>query len=210
MDEKKIKNIQEIETPAVEDLMKEHGLLNRVLLIYEEILNRINKNQEFRIEIVSQSANIIRDFIENYHEKNEEEYIFPRLVKFNQLTEMVATLLEQHQVGRKITAQILELTSSKSTLSSGDMKKLAELMSQFVCMYRAHESREDTEAFPLFKKYISMEEYNQLSEIFEDTEHELFGEHGFNNILNKVANIEKELGIHDLDTYTADTGKKCC
>src|SRR2546421_15409 len=58
-----------------EDLMREHGLLNRVLLIYEEVIRRIDGKEQFDPAALTSSAGIIRDFIENYHEKLEEDYL---------------------------------------------------------------------------------------------------------------------------------------
>ena len=60
---------------AVEDLMREHGVLRRVLLIYEEGLRRIAAHQDFPGNPFLTGAQLIRNFIEDYHEKNEERFI---------------------------------------------------------------------------------------------------------------------------------------
>src|SRR5437762_420552 len=62
---------------APEDLMKEHGVLNRCLLIYEEGLRRIESKASVNPEIFLHTAQMIQKFVEQYHEKNEENYIFP-------------------------------------------------------------------------------------------------------------------------------------
>ena len=46
-------------TPA-EDLMREHGLLKRILLIYDEVESRIAQQKEFFPDVVTNSANILR------------------------------------------------------------------------------------------------------------------------------------------------------
>jgi hypothetical protein len=51
-----------------EDLMREHGVLNRVLLIYDEAIRRIQANEKFDPAVVTKSAGIIKSFIEDYHE----------------------------------------------------------------------------------------------------------------------------------------------
>src|SRR5215831_4071077 len=56
-----------------EDLMREHGILNRILLIYDETIRRIQANEKFDPAIVVKSAGIIKSFIEDYHEKLEEQ-----------------------------------------------------------------------------------------------------------------------------------------
>src|SRR5437016_11378078 len=61
---------------APEDLMKEHGVLNRCLLIYEEGIRRISAKEEVPPDVFHQTANLVKRFVEEYHEKNEEKYIF--------------------------------------------------------------------------------------------------------------------------------------
>jgi hypothetical protein len=41
-----------------------------------------------------------------------------------------------------------------------------------------------------------------MGEKFEELEHDLFGEKGFFEIVNRVATIEKELGIYNLEQFT--------
>ena len=43
-----------------EDLMREHGILKRVLLIYDEVIRLIDAQQEFSAQSVSDAAEIIR------------------------------------------------------------------------------------------------------------------------------------------------------
>src|SRR5690348_6814154 len=61
-----------------EDLMREHGVLNRILLIYDEGIRRIQANEKFDPTVIIKSAGLIKSFIEDYHEKLEEDHIFPR------------------------------------------------------------------------------------------------------------------------------------
>lgn len=129
--------LDDIETTANEDLMKEHGLL--ILLIYEQFIQNIESGTMFDYDLILLSAYIIRVLIEDYHEKIEETYVFP-IVKQNGYESIVNELIKQHQLGRKLTNQII--------LCSADNKHnqtLVQSMKLFVKMYRYHESREDTE-----------------------------------------------------------------
>jgi hypothetical protein len=62
---------------APEDLMKEHGVLNRCLLIYEEGIRRVQAKEAVSPQVFHQTADLVRRFVESYHEQNEEKYIFP-------------------------------------------------------------------------------------------------------------------------------------
>lgn len=197
----KKENGEEEVSPA-EDLMREHGVLKRVLLVYGEALRRIDANEELPPEAVMDSAKIIRNFIEDYHEKLEEDFLFPRFKKTGQLTDLVNVLLKQHQGGRKLTDVTLQLATAQALKNTDDRRKLADSLRQFIRMYNPHEAREDTELFPAFRKIISAHEYGALGEDFEKKEHELFGEDGFEKMVDKVTGIEKKLGIYDLAQFT--------
>ena len=69
---------KEKEVTPPEDLMREHGVLDRVLLIYEAVMRRFGSGEDFDPAVITDSANIVREFIEDYHEKLEENYVFPR------------------------------------------------------------------------------------------------------------------------------------
>ena len=70
-------------------------------------------------------------------------------------------------------------------------------------MFRPHQAREDTVLFPMIRSLISEKEFKDLSEKFEDREHELFGENGFEKMVKRITSIEKDLGIYHLDQFTA-------
>jgi len=84
------------EVSPPEDLMQEHGLLNRILLIYDTARNNLLTRTPFPVEALAGAAGIIRTFVEDYHERQEEQYLFPRFQKANQLTDLVQVLLQQH------------------------------------------------------------------------------------------------------------------
>src|SRR6187200_1912268 len=85
---------------APEDLMKEHGVLNRCLLIYEEGMRRLQKGDDITPEVFQHTAQLIRTFVEEYHEKNEEKYIFPEFERAKKLVDLVEVLKTQHLAGR--------------------------------------------------------------------------------------------------------------
>ncbi len=185
----------------VEDLMQEHGLLNRVLLIYDTCRMHLINKQAFPTEALSNAANIIRTFVEDYHEKQEENYLFPRFQKANQLTDLVKVLLQQHQAGRRLTDLVMQLTKSP-TNTDKENQQLIKLLTEFNTMYRPHEAREDTILFPAFRKIVSNHEYDSLGEEFENNEHKLFGSDGFETMVDKVTGIEKSLNIYELAQFT--------
>jgi hemerythrin-like domain-containing protein len=192
---------EEEEVSATEDLMREHGILRRLLLVYGEAIRRIDAKQELKAESISQAGEIIRGFIENYHERDEEEYIFPRLRKAGKMTDLVAVLVAQHQAGRQLTAEILKRATTAGLASPGERGKLTESMRLFIRMYEPHSAREDTVLFPAFRELVGAKELDKLKDIFEAKEKALPGG-GFEKMVIAVTKIEQSLGIADLAQFT--------
>jgi hemerythrin-like domain-containing protein len=134
--------------------------------------------------------------------KNSRREFVNRSIILGSLTDLVQVLRKQHKAGRILTDQIMHLGKMQVRANSDASQKLIKLLSDFNGMYRPHEAREDTVLFPAIWKVISENEYFALGEDFEDQEHELFGKDGFETMVEKVANIERQLGIYDLSVFT--------
>lgn len=179
-----------------EDLMREHGVLNRILLIYDEAIRRIQGNEKFDPAVIVKSAGIIKSFIEDYHEKLEEQHIFPRFEQAGKLVELTVNLRAQHAMGRRVTERIV------ATMKSGDTQTLNAMLVAFNRMYRPHESREDTVLFPALHSLVSKHEYDAMGEEFERIERKTFAGDGFDMAVDQVTELEKQFGIYDISQFT--------
>jgi hemerythrin-like domain-containing protein len=187
---------------APEDLMKEHGVLNRCLLLYEEGLRRIQAGQPVSADVFAQTARMIQKFVEQYHEKNEEQYIFPVFEKANKLMDLVNTLKTQHAAGRKVTENILALAQPAAFAVPARRTQLVAECRSFIRMYRPHESREDTVLFPALRTLLTPKQVESLGERMEEDEHKVLGDEGFERSVDQVTALEKQLGIYELAQFT--------
>ncbi|GAA4633125.1 hemerythrin domain-containing protein [Actinoallomurus vinaceus] len=190
------------EVPPTEDLMREHGVLKRVLLIYEEAERRLQHGRDLPPEALRESADIIRTFIEQYHEKLEENYVFPRLRKAGRLVDTVAVLTTQHEMGRILTRRILAGATAQGLADEHTRERVVNAMRSFDRMYAPHEAREDTVVFPTFRDIMPAREFAEMGERFEDEEHRRFGAAGFTGVVDRVAGIERKLDIYQLSKFT--------
>ena len=184
-------------TPG-EDLMQEHGVLERILLIYDEAVGRIARGEAIDLGLIRSGAGIVRAFVEDYHEKLEEQFVFPRLESARRELELVAVLRRQHERGREVTDAIV-----RASTSTTPTPELAQMLRGFARMYRPHAAREATVLFPAFRAVVGGAAYRELGEAFEQQEHARFGEEGFADTVAEVAELEAALGIDDLADFTA-------
>ncbi len=192
---------EELEIGPAEDLMREHGVLRRVLVLYDEIARRLDARQSFAPQVLVSAGGVIRRVIEDYHERIEEEEVFPRMERARREVELVRVLREQHAAGRRVTDEIVALARGQLAVDS-ERQRLAQLLASFNRMYRPHAAREDTQLFPAFHALVGEHAYDELGEQFEERERELLGEDGFEGAVAEVAKLEAELGLADLAQFT--------
>jgi hemerythrin-like domain-containing protein len=188
------------EVGAAEDLMREHGVLNRILLIYEEGLRRLRAREDVPPEVFHRPATLVRKFVEDYHERLEENFIFPVFERQKKLVDLVTVLRQQHEAGRRVTD--VTLGNTTGPFKDEARREVVRACEAFIRIYRPHEAREDTVLFPALHKIMPAKQLKDLGEQFEKEEDRLFGEEGFEKTVEQVAAIEKQLGIYNLAQFT--------
>lgn len=194
-----------VEVTATEDLMREHGILRRALLVYQESATRLRQDPaSVPPDVLEKAATLFRVFGEDYHEKKlEEVYIFPTVKKSpGAPASYVDVLLAQHVRGREITDYVLTITK-EDRIPSNSIEPLARAMESFVRMYAHHAAIEDTIIFPAWKAAVGEAELDALAAKFEEIETEQFGGDGFDAALQRMEEIETSLGMSNLDMFTA-------
>ncbi|RFZ56467.1 hypothetical protein DL240490_05088 [Mycobacterium marinum] len=156
---------EQVTVTAPEDLMREHGVLKRILLIYREGIHRLQVGDPAPTQELNASAQIIRAFVENYHEALEERYVFPMLEQAGKFTDTTSVLRTQHQRGRGVTDRILAATAAAgSAPGQPGRDALVRDMTAFIRMYEPHEAREDTVIFPALRDVMPAGEFRDLAE----------------------------------------------
>ena len=146
----------EPEVTATEDLMREHGVIRRALLVYAETVPKLRAAPgNVDPAALRRTAQLFRTFGEDYHEKMlEEQHIFPTVRKTNaELAHYTDILIAQHARGREITDYILALTNGQK-IGATHAEPLAKVFDGFVRMYENHAAREDTIVFPSMEEEL--------------------------------------------------------
>lgn len=189
---------------AVEDLMREHGVLRRALLVYSEAASRLSHgNGNVAFDELGRTAALFRSFGEDYHERSlEEKHVFPPLIQAGgEPAALARTLIVQHDRGRQVTDYVTSV-AKKGGLGTSHSQDFSGTLLSFVRMYQHHAAIEDTIVFPAWKQVISSAQYRELTEQFEALEHKMFGKDGFEDALKRIATIEEAFGLSDLGALT--------
>lgn len=196
---------KEKEVGAVEDLMREHGIIRRALLVFFESAPLLRAGAaNVDPGALNRAAKLFRTFGEDYHERMlEEAIVFPAVRKAGGLAALLAdTLTQQHNRGREITDYIMAVTG-KGAIGTNETEPLARAFESLFLMYENHAAREDTIVFPAWENSVGDQQLAQIGEKFEEIEHHQFGKDGFQAAVAQISAIEQTLGFADLTKFTA-------
>jgi hemerythrin-like domain-containing protein len=189
------------DTP-VEDLMREHAVLDRVMLVYEECARRLDLAEELAPDLLARAASVVRRYIEDHHERDEERHVFPRLERIGAEVPLIVTLRAQHEAGRALTSDVLRLATRDTLRDPLARARLSASARGFVRMYRPHAAHENTVLFPALRKALRQREYDALRDTLEREEHAAYGADLYEGALREVEELERALGIGDLAAFT--------
>jgi hemerythrin-like domain-containing protein len=189
------------EVAPTEDLMREHGILQRLMLIYDEIGNRLKQGKEFPLPVLVDANHLISRFMQGYHELNEQFHVFNRFSNAGKFVELVAVLYQQHLAGRRLIDQVQIMSTADHLQNPAERLKVAAYLNLFNLTYRHHAAWEDTVLFPAFRSVISPKDFAALGVTFDKELQKEFGPNGFEKIVAQVADLEKKLSIYDLQQF---------
>jgi hemerythrin-like domain-containing protein len=188
--------------PPTEDLMREHGVLRRLMLIYDEIGRRLKEGEEFPVQVLAGASDIIRRFMQDYHETNEQFHVFNWFGNAGKMVELVAILYQQHLAGRKLIDKVKILSTEENLKNPSERLRIAAFLNTFNQVYRRHAAWEDTVLFPAFRSVVSPKDFSAVGENFAMQEEKTFGPNGYEKIVGEVADLEKKLGIYNIQQFT--------
>jgi hemerythrin-like domain-containing protein len=190
---------------ASEAVMRDHGVVRRILVVYREAAALIRANfSSVDGRPIWRAADLLRRFAEAYHEPLEETQIFPAVMRAGgAAAALVPTLIAQHARGRQITAYVQARTVS-GAVAGMDAEPLAAALESAARMFEAHEAYEDTLILPAWRAALTGKQFEDAASQFAAIETAAFKGDGFAQAVAEVGAIEAALRINDPGRYTAD------
>ncbi len=181
----------------IETLMEGHGLLIRCYVLYDVMIDGIENKKTIDPKWVLRTTNVIKDYLEGFHEKMEEEYIFAPMEKAKVHYKSIQELKMQHGVGFSITDKIIELAKNDKL-----NQELCKNLKSFGQMYRYHSAWEDTIIFPAFNDLENNKYMADLAATFDVEKRKILGTLGFDSFIKTVIDVEEEMKVFGLPHWT--------
>ena len=184
-----------------EDLMQEHGVLTRVIALWQHTDTQLREGQLASADALRRSITLVQELIQEHHERTEEAHVFPVLERAGRELALVRTLRDQHVLGRAATHESVELLSG--ALDPTSRLRVATLLEGLGRMMTAHVSREDTIVFPAFRSLLGARYADFGAEMEPDEEPEEV-EHELAEAAEQLEELETALGVGDLRSWSID------
>ncbi|MFO8007288.1 MAG: hypothetical protein R6V05_06075, partial [Candidatus Brocadiia bacterium] len=98
-----------------EELMRHHGVVHRLMAVYDECARRLDAGEELPAGVVINAGAVADEFVESFHEGLEEQFVYPVFMEAGSRQELVATLVRQHAVGQRLTARTIYLAGQSES-----------------------------------------------------------------------------------------------
>jgi len=163
--------------------MKDTSIIERLEIDHCQLLRKINFLETQYLDICrgaepdySLMRNIIV-YIQEYPEQMHhplEDMIFSVLLERVDDADIVQKLMSEHTQLEVVTR---ELRESLEALSSGtvSIEKLKKKLSDFLVGQRQHIYKEETEVYPLVKKYLTDKDWKQLQNMVSIIDEPIYG-----------------------------------
>ncbi|MFX1466891.1 MAG: hemerythrin domain-containing protein, partial [Promethearchaeota archaeon] len=131
-------------------LMIEHRLIERIVPVLKEELNRIDKTNEVNPIFIETAVDFFRTYADRTHHGKEEDILF-RDLKKKQLSaehqKIMDELIEEHVYARRIVGNLLMSKDSYMQGNKNALKHVIDRLNDLIELYPAHIKKEDKQFF---------------------------------------------------------------
>jgi hemerythrin-like domain-containing protein len=179
---------------ATDVLMEEHRVIERMLTVLEQAVERLERGEAVRPGLFADAARFAKGFADGCHHVKEEDVLLKamQLHRVTRADQLVAYVLDDHERG---PAYIRALRSAAERMDGGDETARQDLITNgrgYARLLREHIRREDSELFPLADAGIPTDQHEVVWAGFEHVEHEETGEGVHEAYLRLVEALEAE------------------
>ena len=176
-------------TKAIEILMDEHRLIERVLGSLESYVAGIEQGLTPERQALADYAAFFRGFADACHHGKEEDLQFQRMIErgFPRETGPLAVMFHEHVLGRARVAALRELGEAQGPLAPVEVQLAVENGASFVELLRAHILKEDAVLYPMAERLLSGLEWDALETAFA----------GFEKTMRADGSLDRFHGLAD-------------
>lgn len=152
-------------------LMIEHRLIERMIRLWKESLDKINEANSLDLDFIAQAIDFMHAYADRCHHGKEEDILFAALKNkplSAELEKILQELINEHNISRD---NIKELACARQRYLAGDKAAFGDIqvsVKTIVELYPAHILKEDRRFFlPCMEYFTEQEKENMILEFTE-------------------------------------------
>ncbi len=146
----------------IEELLVEHGLHRRTLVVLERIAQAVERGGTFPRADIAKVLGYLQEFIEEVHHCKEDKVVYPLVLELadEDVAEEVGRLLADHEATRDLLAS-LTLFAESSDPQEQERDGFCQMVRAYVLRMKRHMNLEERHLFPAVRTLDA----EQLAEI---------------------------------------------
>jgi hemerythrin-like domain-containing protein len=162
---------------AIETLMKEHRLIERVLGALEQAAVRTRSGAPLERSRVAEFADFFGHFADTCHHGKEEDLLFKKMEEAGFPSDQgpLAVMLHDHRIGREHIGTLHSIGTGSEPLTEAERQTFIRHAEAYLLMLRQHILKEDRVLYPMALQAIRPATMAELATAFDDFERNVMG-----------------------------------
>jgi len=179
---------------ATDDLLQDHIFIRRLQTVIEKCYALLYEGKDIPFGDLVKIADIIEQFVDQFHHGNEENSYFPETEYRNHYSDEVRKFVLEHEFGRRIAKRVR--IHLEEFLQGEDAREpLARYLKTYSVFILDHTSKEDRFFTDVKEnRSLSEKEEKRLKQEFERMRHECIRKSG--NLVGMLEQLEKTDWAH--------------
>jgi hemerythrin-like domain-containing protein len=186
----RIEQWQRGEQDPIEELLTEHGLMDRALEAVAVEAKRLLTRQPVRMQIWGDVIDFFGNYVHLCHRKKEERVLFPALVRAGLASASETELMQEEH--RKAELMTLELVDGAS---EGDWEKIARISELYLHLMRPHLETEERQFFLPLREKVDPKWNEETKKEMQALEKIVLGPYDRTHYLEVVRRLCKDVGV---------------
>ncbi len=160
-------------------LMIEHRLIEQMIGIIKNVLERIVATQKADSLFIDTVADFIRTYADRTHHGKEEDILFQEMSKRTLSPEdlrVMNELIEEHKLGRQTTRALVEANIRYRNGDASALTRITRHLNTIVEFYPKHIEKEDKVFFPASRTYFTEQEDQAMLTAFWEFDRKMIHE----------------------------------
>jgi branched-chain amino acid transport system ATP-binding protein len=180
-------------TEALQVISQEHRGMWRLTAALDELHGQLgNPAHKPDPELLNLILDYIEQYIERVHQPKEEQFLYRAVrSRTGEADAMLAEFEAEHAASPSLVARLRALLHDYAQNYPDGVEEFQAALTEYITMMRRHIMKEEGKLFPLARKVLLEEDWDEINVAFANNDDPMFGENAraeFRSLLSRIVN----------------------